>query len=252
MFEQLSILAVITLIYISQNTQADMRTLKISTLLLAFALFMASCGRSDKPDAEVTDAVTPATEESNEVVEEASTYAVNTEASVINWRGFKPTGKDHVGTLKLANGSVKVEGSQLVGGKFVVDMNSLDNTDLKGTEGHGKLLGHLKSEDFFNVANHPTSSLEITKVEASNEEGATHNISGNLTIKGISKNVTFPATVEVTDNGVTANAAFVIDRSQWDVKFGSTSFFPDLVGDKVISNDLELNVVLVAGGNDTM
>lgn len=229
-----------------------MTTFKLSTLFLAFGLFIASCGGSDKPDAEVTDAVTE--ENTETTTTDASTdLSVNTEASVINWRGFKPTGKDHTGTLKLSSGSVQLSDGALNGGKFVIDMTSMDNTDLKGTEGHAKLLGHLKSEDFFNVAEYPEAHFAITNVEAApGEDGATHKISGDLTIKGITKNITFPATVKVTDNGVNATAAFVIDRSQWDIKFGSTSFFPDLVGDKVISNDLELNVALVAGGNTTM
>lgn len=231
-----------------------MNTLKLSTLLLAFGLFMASCGGSDKPDAEVTDPVAETTPETTETNTATGTdLAINAESSVINWRGFKPTGKDHTGTLKLSAGTVMVNEGKLTGGKFVVDMNSLDNDDLKGTEGHAKLLGHLKSEDFFNVAEYPEARFVITNVEeAAGEDGATHKISGDLTIKDVTKNVTFPATVTVADNSVTANAAFVIDRSQWNVKFGSTSFFPDLVGDKVISNDLELNVTLVAGGNYTM
>ena len=246
--KHLVILAVTTFIFYPKTHKSIMYILKLSTLFLSLGLFIASCGGSDKPDAEVSEPTQPTTPTT-----ETSSYDVNTEASVINWRGFKPTGSSHNGTLKISSGVVSVENGQLTGGNFVVDMNTLDNDDLKGSDGYEKLLGHLKSPDFFSVDEYPEAKLEITSVEeAAGENGTTHNISGNLTIKDVTKNITFPATVNVTESGVDASAAFVVDRSEFNVKFGSKDFFPDLVGDKVISDDLELTVKLIAGTPATM
>lgn len=224
-----------------------MKTLKLTFLSFAVTLFAASCGGSDATDATVTEEVAP--------VEETATVtdlAVNTDASVINWTGSKPAGT-HNGTLKLSEGSLKLEGETLTGGEFTIDMTTLDNEDLKGTDGYEKLLGHLRSADFFNVDSFATATFVITGVQPAAEgTEATHSISGNLTIKGITKNITFPATVNVGSGSVKANATFAIDRSQWEIRYGSKTFFPDLVADKTISNDIELNIVLVAGSEAAM
>lgn len=109
-----------------------------------------------------------------------------------------------------------------------------------------KLATHLKSADFFDVANYPTSTFEVTKVEpVTGQAGVTHNVTGNLTIKGIAKQITFPANVTLSGNELTAKATFTIDRSQWEVKYGSETFYSNL-GNGVIKNEVELSIDVVA------
>ncbi len=217
-----------------------MKRIPVLTLFAIPALFFASCGSPEGSEATVTDATTPVE------TAEATGYNVNTEASQLTWKGSKITGASHEGTLKLSSGTLKAEGGNLVGGNFTIDMTSIDNTDLKGTDGYEKLLGHLKSDDFFSVETYPTATFEITGVTAkAGEAGATHEISGNLTIKGITKNLTFPATVNTNGDDLEAKAEFFFDRSLYDVKFGSTSFFEDL-GDKAINNEISIKVDLKA------
>ena len=135
-----------------------------------------------------------------------------------------------------------LEDGTLVGGNFTIDMNTLTNTDLEG-ENKGKLEGHLKSDDFFGVATYPTAKLDITNVEA--QGGNKYEITGDLTIKEKTHEVTFPATVTTQGNQVTADASITIDRSKYDVRYGSGSFFDNL-GDKTIYDEFHLQVSLVA------
>lgn len=210
-------------------------------LLASIALFIASCGGNPEgTEATVTEATTPAEAPA------AASYNVDTENSLLTWKGSKVTGSSHEGTLKLSAGTLKVEGGNLVAGNFTIDMNSLDNTDLKGKDGYEKLLGHLKSDDFFSVATFPTATFEITGATAkTGDANATHDISGNLTIKGITKNLTFPAKVTVDPNNLNATASFFFDRALYEVKFGSKSFFEGL-GDNAINNEIEIKVDLKA------
>jgi polyisoprenoid-binding protein YceI len=141
---------------------------------------------------------------------------------------------------------LKVEAGNLVGGNFTINMNSLDNTDLKGTDSYENLLGHLKSDDFFSVATHPTATFEITGATAkTGDTTATHDISGNLTIKGITKNLTFPAKVTLGDDKLEATAEFFFDRTLYDIKFNSSNFFENL-GDKAINNEIGIKLDLKA------
>lgn len=215
---------------------------RISLFLFAsVALFIASCGGNPEgTGATVTEATTPAEAPA------ATDYTVDTQNSLLTWKGSKVTGSSHEGTLKLSAGTLKVEGGNLVAGNFTIDMNSLDNTDLKGKDGYEKLLGHLKSDDFFSVATFPTATFEITGATAkTGDANATHDISGNLTIKGITKNLTFPAKVTIDPTTLNATASFFFDRALYDVKFGSKNFFENL-GDNAINNEIEIKVDLKA------
>ena len=161
---------------------------------------------------------------------------VKTEESTVTWKAYKVTGS-HTGTVNLKSGSLMFDEGNLVGGDFTVDMASLISTDLEG-EYKGKLEGHLKSDDFFGVANHPTSSLVFTKVEVTGKNS--YEVTGDLTIKGITKPVAF----EVSIYGSKASATMKIDRAQYDVRYGSGSFFDNL-GDKTIYDEFDLVVDLV-------
>jgi len=209
--------------------------LKIFTVV-AFASFV-SCNDKAK-EAETTEA-----EEKAVATDASVTYTANTNESMIEWKGFKPTGT-HNGTINISKGVVEVSNDKIESGNFAINMNSIEVKDIPmEEEGNAKLTGHLKSPDFFNVEEFPNAKFEITKVETKN--GKTM-LSGNLTMKEETNNITFPVTTSMEgDTMKLTSETFTIDRSKWDVKYGSKSFFDDL-GDKFINDDIELKVTLVA------
>ena len=214
-----------------------MKKIFSTTLLIALVcLQLTSCKDKAK------EAATTAAEEVEETVN-AVPYSVNTSASSIEWKGFKPTGS-HNGTIAIENGVLDITNGKIVGGTFLIDMNSIVVTDIPAEEkGNAKLTGHLKSADFFDVENHPSAGFTITGLEV--VEGKTM-LSGNLSLKDAKNNVTFPVTVN-NDNGTITltSETFTIDRSKWNVKYGSKSFFDNL-GDKFINDDMELKVMVKA------
>lgn len=160
---------------------------------------------------------------------------VDVESSTVTWTGEKVTGSHH-GTIQLESGHLILEDEKIVGGEFVMDMSTLTVTDLTG-ENKGKLEGHLKSEDFFGVEKHPTSKLVITSAAAKGD--GKYGIVGDLTIK----NETHPITFDLTMNGDSAKTELTIDRSKYNVRYGSGSFFDNL-GDKTIYDNFDLEVNL--------
>lgn len=168
-------------------------------------------------------------------------YSVDTNASNIVWKGYKVTG-EHTGTVKIKSGSLQLQDGVLKGGSFEIDMNSITSTDLEG-EWKDKLVGHLKSDDFFGVANHPTAKFVITRALAQDSKG-NYKVIGNLTIKETTKEVKFFANVSTTNGKPTATGKITVDRSEFNVKYGSGSFF-DGLGDKTIYDEFDLQVNLV-------
>jgi polyisoprenoid-binding protein YceI len=158
---------------------------------------------------------------------------VKVDESTVTWKGYKVTGS-HEGTIALESGFLTMDNGELVGGEFVVDMSTLSNTDLEG-DSKGKLEGHLKSDDFFGVEKHPTAKLAFTSVKLMNKNSYT--VTGNLTIKETTKPITF--VVSVYENKATATMK--VDRAEYDVRYGSGSFFDDL-GDKAIYDEFDLVV----------
>tara|TARA_B100000795_G_C22666318_1_gene386129 strand:- start:287 stop:865 length:579 start_codon:yes stop_codon:yes gene_type:complete len=156
---------------------------------------------------------------------------IKKENSKIVWKGFKVTGS-HEGTIGIKSGSLNFNENILTGGELTIDMTSIITTDLEG-EYKGKLEGHLKSDDFFGVEKNPTSSLVFTKVKATGKNS--YSITGDLTIKGITNTVTFDLSV----NGNKATASLKVDRTKFDVKYGSSSFF-DGLKDKAIYDEFDL------------
>lgn len=172
----------------------------------------------------------------------ATVYKVDTAASKIVWVGKKVTGQ-HTGEIKLASGTLSADGKKLVAGNFLIDMTTMTCTDLDATSG-GKLLGHLNSDDFFSTAKNKTAQFKITNVSA--ESAGSVNITGDLTIKGITNKITFPASVQQKGGVIVAVAKGVkVDRTKFDIKYGSKSFFAS-IGDKAINDDFELDINLVA------
>ncbi len=169
------------------------------------------------------------------------TLKVDGAKSSFNWLAKKFSG-EHNGTVGIQSGTLSVDGATLVGGEFVIDMKSIICADITDKGYNEKLIGHLSGEDFFNVAAFPTATLKITKVVPS--AAGQVQITGNLNIKGITNAVTFPANFSADKSGAKATAKFDIDRTKWNIKFGS-----GLIGtakDKVIYDDFNVNISLVA------
>ncbi len=178
---------------------------------------------------------------------EAMEFVVDTSASVIEWEGNKPTGT-HTGTIQIAEGTFYANDSIVESGSFMIDMNSITVTDLKGDE-KANLENHLKGTvegkegDFFNVNEYPDAKFEVTGV--SEQEGQTM-LMGNLTLKGETKNVAFP--VNISMNGDTMELTsdnFAIDRTKWNVNYGSKSVF-DSLGDNFINDEIGLTIKVKA------
>ncbi|MCH9661063.1 MAG: YceI family protein [Bacteroidetes bacterium] len=155
--------------------------------------------------------------------------------SSITWVGKKVTGQ-HSGTVNLKTGYLEMDGDRLTGGEFVIDMTSLQVTDLKAGKGKEKLEGHLSSDDFFGIANHPTATLVVA---GGSKSGNVYAIEGSITIKGVTQPISF----KLNMNGTTATTTLTIDRTKFGVKYGSGSFFDNL-GDKTIYDDFELDITM--------
>ena len=156
---------------------------------------------------------------------------IKTDKSKIVWKGYKVTGS-HEGTIAIQSGFLNFKGDKLSGGEFVIDMTSIKNTDMEGEYG-GKLEGHLKSDDFFGVSTHPTATLVFNKVTSSGKNA--YSVTGDLTIKGKTNPISF--TISIYGNKATASLK--IDRTKYDIKYKSASFFESLK-DKAIYDEFDL------------
>ncbi len=172
----------------------------------------------------------------------AQTYKLNPAKSKIEWLGKKVTGQ-HNGSLQVKSGSVILDQGQIKSGDFVIDMQSIKVLDIQDPEPNGKLTNHLKSDDFFSVASHPESQFKITSAKSSAPGKV--DVTGDLTIKGITHPVTIPATLKQEGDKLTAKGEVKVDRTLYNVKYGSGKFFQGL-GDKLISDDFELKLDLYA------
>jgi polyisoprenoid-binding protein YceI len=163
---------------------------------------------------------------------------VNAEKSTVSWKGYKVTGS-HEGNIKISSGTLDMKDGLLTGGQVIIDMSSINVTDLSGG-GKGKLEGHLKSPDFFDVAQHKTAKLNITNVVSRGTAGS-YKVIGDITIKGITKPVKF--NIETKEGAMVGTIQ--IDRTDFNVRYGSGSFFDNL-GDKTIYDEFDINVAIVA------
>lgn len=179
-------------------------------------------------------------------------YNVDTTASVIDWKIDKKGMPGHNGNVMLNAGSLNVKEGNIVSGNFSINFNTIKSTDVTDAEMNGKLVGHLKSPDFFNVAGFPTGKFEITscKVLSGDPNGNTHEISGNLTIKDSVKNVIFPAKVTINGDELQANGTVILNRLQWGLTYNSVSVSPAALlkklGDQAIKDELEIKITLKA------
>lgn len=216
-----------------------MKTLTKIGFLSMMMLCLVSC-KKDKASAVTGEAkAVPA-------VQSSTSYKVNPAVSMVNWAGSKIAGT-HTGTLNVSKGTINTDQGKVVGGNFTIDMNSLTCTDLKAGDGKEDLEGHLKNEDFFDVAAHPTASFAITKVAGlTGDAQANSLVYGNLNIKGVEKEVAFKAMIEANEQGVMVSSPeFEINRTDFGIKYGSANFV-DVVKDRAINDNVKLSIKLKA------
>ncbi|MGJ7033028.1 YceI family protein [Niabella hirudinis] len=220
--------------------------MKQSISIFTLALLLAACGGASSDQAKTGEKQEAAAVTGN-------TYAIDTVATTVDWRathkgGFAP----RFGVISVNDGNLSVENGAVTAGHFTINLAGLVVDTTSVTEPGKKaadLEAHLKSPDFFDVAKHPAAAFVITKVapydstqQKSLLPGATNLISGNLTLKDSTLNITFPAQVTITESGVTARAKFTIDRSAWGISY-KTEGSPE---DWMISKDVEIGFNLEA------
>jgi len=210
--------------------------------LLTLSLFISSCSNSNKTDNATTgDEVVVDSANGNEL-------AINTETSKVGFTGYG-VGKNHPGVFKISSGKVIIDNGKLTGGNFTININSLvleQPEEMFQT----KLKPHLLSADFLDATKYPDAKFEITLIKpytASGKDtavvsGANYSISGNLTLKGVTKNITFPANIEVADNSFKALANFNIDRTLWGIRYGNDKSLKD----KFISESVNIRLDIVS------
>jgi polyisoprenoid-binding protein YceI len=239
-----------------------MKLIKSTFLFLVLATTIIACGPKGK---------TVETSEAKKVAAAANakSFALNVDKSLVTWIGSKPAGK-HNGTIDITSGTLKMDGNEIVAGNFTIAINSLKDLDMAGKEGAGKIEAHLMSADFFDAVNFPEAIFEITSIEdfsnanltADNAEyqtentpasqseilvnNPTHFISGNLTMRGTTKNITFPASVNVANGLVIAQANFNINRTDWGLMYGDEAGAADKAKDKFIYNTVTVGIVIEA------
>ncbi|WP_018479691.1 YceI family protein [Pontibacter roseus] len=214
--------------------------MKKTAILASFAaalMLTAFTGTKTQPTA-ATEVTAPA---------KGRTYTVETSKSEVKWHAKKMTG-EHMGDIALKSGQLNVDKNKVTGGTFVIDMTSISCSDVKDEGMNGKLVGHLKSDDFFGVEKHPTATFNVTELTPIAKAAAgqpNYNVKGNLTIKGITNPVTFPATITVKNGIATAKADVTVDRTKYDIRYRSSNFFENL-GDKAIYDDFTVSLNVTA------
>lgn len=166
---------------------------------------------------------------------------VNKEISTVEWIGKKVSG-EHTGTVQIQAGNFHMHSGEISGGTVIIDMSTITCTDLSGG-GKGKLEGHLNSPDFFDVSNHKTATLKIISTKKLDEN--TYTVYGSLTIKGITKPIKFPATIDLKESKMAAYAEMKIDRTLYGIKYGSGQFFEGL-GNKMIDDEFVIKFKIAA------
>ncbi|MFT6054669.1 MAG: polyisoprenoid-binding protein YceI [Roseivirga sp.] len=246
-----------------------MKSIKSTLVLIALVFLASACGPKGST-VETSDAKEVAS------AKEATSMAVNINNSMVTWIGSKPAGK-HNGSIGISTGEIQVSGTDIVAGNFTIDITSLKVLDIPAdNENNGKLSGHLMSPDFFDAASHATATFEVTSVStfdatalsADVEEyktdyspaamseimvdNPTHMISGNLTMRGTTKNITFPASVAIDNGVVKAKANFNINRTDWGLMYNDEANAVDKAKDSFIYNTVNVGFQLEAGTSATM
>lgn len=193
-----------------------MNRIPLFAAIVALFSLSACAGVGDAPEATTGEAVTLTNAE-------GTVLPIDTSRSEVNWRGAKVT-RAHDGGFNLYDGTVTVSGDQVTGVTVNIDMTSIWSDT-------NRLTGHLKSDDFFSVEMYPDARFEASSFAPTDSAGATHLVTGNLTMRGVTNSVTFPATISVEENMATANADFIINRRNWNVNYDGEA--DDLIRDDV-------------------
>jgi polyisoprenoid-binding protein YceI len=212
-----------------------MKIIQLAALALSLALLVA--GPSSASD------VNPV----KKAVVKSASLQVDPSRSTLVWTA-KKVGGEHTGTVKIAKGTLDVKGNKLAGGTFAMDMTTITDTDITNEGMNAKLTNHLKSDDFFSAEKHPTSTFTITKaapIAGAKTGEPNYTVTGNLTIKGITHPVTFPATVTISGDNAEAAAKFDIDRTKWDIKYRAAII--GTAADKIIDDNFTIDLKIVAG-----
>jgi polyisoprenoid-binding protein YceI len=180
-------------------------------------------GQTEKDDSGEVDMTVSAPDDAGVV------YELDTEASTLEWAAYRFTGSGHTGTVGIADGYMAYTDDALQQGEFVIDMTSITES-----EGNERFLQHIRSDDFFTVDRYPTSTLLVNEITT---ENGTSVVNGELTIRGITNEVSFPATIERSEDELNASAEFEIDRTKWGVVYDSGSVFKQL-GDRAIEDEI--------------
>ncbi len=207
---------------------------------LTLALTLASCMQAPQGDRVAADGTFVINEKTKGVA-----LSVDTLNSHIEWLGTKPGGT-HFGTVKLSGGTVYVDNGKVTGGTFTINLKSIAVDDIKEEAMNKALVNHLLSPDFFLVDSFPNAEFQIAQVQLADESTSTYSVSGNLTVRGTTKGITFTTEIKVDNNRVSvASPQFVINRTHWNVNYGSQSVFANLK-DNFIHDEIGLKVKLVA------
>jgi polyisoprenoid-binding protein YceI len=178
---------------------------------------------------------------STKMATNAPGYKLQPQLSTLGWEG-KAVTHGHNGTMQFTDGELLVKGNAIVGGTVTVDMKTMKATDIADAESQGKFVGHMSSDDFFGVASYPTSTFKIvsvTPIKGAAKDADNATIAGDMTIKGVTQRISFPAKVGVKGDLASATGKVTIDRTKYGLKYGSKSFF-DSIGDKAINDDFTL------------
>ncbi|MBF9237814.1 YceI family protein [Hymenobacter sp. BT683] len=184
---------------------------------------------------------------STKMATNAPAFKLQPQLSTLGWEG-KAVTHGHNGTMNFSNGELLVKGNAIVGGTVTVDMKSMKATDIADAESQGKFVGHMSSDDFFGVEKNPTSTFKIVSVapiKGAAKDANNATITGDMTIKGVTQRLSFPAKVGVKDGVAAATGKMTIDRTKFGLKYGSKSFF-ESIGDKAIYDNFDLTFNVIA------
>jgi polyisoprenoid-binding protein YceI len=176
-----------------------------------------------------------------------ATYKVQPQLSTLGWEG-KAVTHGHNGTMQFTSGDLLVRNNMVTGGTVTVDMKSMKATDITDADNHAKFVGHMSSDDFFGVEKNPTATFKITNIApiaGAKADADNATITGDMTIKGVTQSVSFPAKVGVKNGVAAATGKATIDRTKFGLKYGSKSFF-DSIGDKAINDEFTLTFNVIA------
>lgn len=174
---------------------------------------------------------------SEAAIAQTQTIDLNNNSGTVEWEG-KKIGGSHNGEINIKDGQLTFKDKKLTKAHIVIDMTSIENNDLEDQEENQKLVGHLKSDDFFGAKTYPEAIFKSNSIKS--QGSGKYLVKGDMTIKGKTNPVEFPVTIETSEKAFSASGTFKIDRSKYDVRYGSKSFFDNL-GDNVIYDDFEIS-----------